>query len=132
MNALIACEESQRVCAALRALGVSAFSCDIQECSGGHPEWHIRADALPLLRPPCSFETMDGLSHFIDKWDLLIAHPPCTYLTNAGTRHYSLKCNPPEKVAARIAEREKEPPSFSWHLSMRTVNTSPSRIRLAG
>lgn len=53
----------------LRRLGHEAYSCDIQECSGGHPEWHIRADALELLKL---------------KWDMIIAHPPCTYLSNAG------------------------------------------------
>lgn len=85
MNVLIACEESQRVCIAFRERGHNAFSCDIIECSGGHPEWHIRWDALALLNGNCSFMTSDGELHRIDgKWDLIIAHPPCTYLSNAG------------------------------------------------
>ena len=85
MNVLIACEESQRVCTAFRERGHRAFSCDIQECSGGHPEWHICGDVLPLINGRCKFETMDGKTHEIsDKWDLIIAHPPCTYLSNAG------------------------------------------------
>lgn len=85
MNVLIACEESQAVCKAFRAKGHNAFSCDIQECSGGHSEWHICGDALPLINGNCEFTTMDGEKHEISgKWDLLIAHPPCTYLTNAG------------------------------------------------
>lgn len=71
MRVLVACEESQEVCKAFRALGHEAYSCDIQECSGGHPEWHIQGDVLPLLN---------------EKWDLIIAHPPCTYLSNAGAR----------------------------------------------
>lgn len=71
MKVLVACEESQAVCKAFRELGHEAYSCDIQECSGGHPEWHIQGDVLPLLK---------------EKWDLIIAHPPCTYLTNAGAR----------------------------------------------
>ena len=71
MNVLIACEESQAVCTAFREKGHNAFSCDIIECSGGHPEWHIQADALELLKMP---------------WDLFIAHPPCTYISNAGAR----------------------------------------------
>ena len=88
MNVLIACEESQRVCAEFRRLGHRAFSCDIQECSGGHPEWHVNGDVLPLLDGKCSFTTQDGEMHSIDsKWDLIIAHPPCTYLSNAGARH---------------------------------------------
>ncbi len=85
MNVLIACEESQEVCKAFRAKGHRAFSCDIQECSGGHPEWHIQGDCLPLLNGNCSFTTMDGRTHEQGgRWDLIIAHPPCTYLSNAG------------------------------------------------
>ena len=88
MKVLVACEESQRVCAAFRQKGHEAYSCDIQECSGGHPEYHILGDCIPLLNGNCTFTTQDGQSHTIDsKWDLIIAHPPCTYLTNAGARH---------------------------------------------
>ena len=88
MKVLVACEESQRVCIAFREKGHEAFSCDIQACSGGHPEWHILGDCIPLLNGNCTFTTQDGQSHIIDsKWDLIIAHPPCTYLTNAGARH---------------------------------------------
>lgn len=72
MKILVACEESQAVTKELRRLGHEAYSCDIIECSGGHPEWHLQADALELLKL---------------KWDMIIAHPPCTYLTNAGARH---------------------------------------------
>ena len=87
INILVACEESQRVCEAFRKLGGKAYSCDIMECSGGHPEWHIVQDVIPLLNGKCSFKTMDGVEHSIDgKWDLIIAHPPCTYLSNAGAR----------------------------------------------
>ena len=87
MKALVACEESQEVCKAFRARGHEAYSCDIQEPSGGHSEWHICGDVLPLLNGNCEFVTMDGVTHRIDgKWDLLIAHPPCTYLSNAGAR----------------------------------------------
>lgn len=87
MNVLVACEESQRVCIAFRERGHNAFSCDIEPCSGWHPEWHIMQDVLPLLDGRCKFKTMDGIEHSIDgKWDLIIAHPPCTYLSNAGAR----------------------------------------------
>lgn len=72
MRVLVACEESQEVCKAFRELGHEAYSCDIQDCSGGHPEWHLKQDVLPLLN---------------EEWDLIIAHPPCTYLSNAGARH---------------------------------------------
>lgn len=87
MKVLIACEESQRVCTEFRRLGHEAYSCDIQECSGGHPEWHVVEDAWRMLEHNINIMTMDGKVHFIDKWDLLIAHPPCTYLSNAGARH---------------------------------------------
>ena len=87
MNVLVACEESQRVCTAFRERGHNAFSCDIEPCSGGHPEWHIMQDVIPLLNGRCSFKTMDGIEHSIDgKWDLIIAHPPCTRLCNSGQR----------------------------------------------
>ena len=72
MRVLVACEESQAVTMALRALGHEAYSCDIIPCSGGHPEWHLQQDVTPLLQ---------------GKWDMIIAFPPCTYLTNAGARH---------------------------------------------
>lgn len=95
MNVLVACEESQEVCKAFRARGHVAYSCDIQECSGGHPEWHIQGDVRKILNPlplPLSdgsgvcFVTMDGKFHKVDRWDLIIAHPPCTYLSNAGDK----------------------------------------------
>lgn len=87
MKVLVACEESQRVCTAFHEKGHEAYSCDLQPCSGGHPEWHIMQDAIPLLDGRCKFKTMDGIEHSIDgKWDLIIAHPPCTYLSNAGAR----------------------------------------------
>ena len=68
MRVLVACEESQVVCLAFRALGHEAYSCDVQECSGGNPEWHIQGDVIPLLK---------------DSWDMIIAFPPCTHLTSA-------------------------------------------------
>lgn len=71
MKILVACEESQAVTIELRRLGHEAYSCDIQDCSGGHPEWHIKGDALELLKM---------------KWDMIIAHPPCTYMSKAGAR----------------------------------------------
>lgn len=69
MRILVACEESQAVTIELRHLGHEAYSCDIEPCSGGHPEWHLQVDALELLKM---------------RWDMIIAHPPCTYMTNAG------------------------------------------------
>lgn len=87
MNVLVACEESQAVCKAFREKGHNAYSCDIQEESGGHPEWHILGDCLPLLNGSCTFTTRGGQTATINgKWDLIIAHPPCTYISNAGAR----------------------------------------------
>lgn len=83
MKVLIACEESQTVCKAFRARGHEAYSCDIQEPSGGHPEWHILGDALEAIDGG-KVTTMDGRVHDVGRWDLLIAHPPCTYLTAAS------------------------------------------------
>lgn len=102
MKCLVACEESQAVVTEMRKLGHEAYSCDLEECSGGHPEWHIHGDALKLLHPyiiesggafgneyrlGVDFNTQDGEYHVVyGRWDLIIAHPPCTYLTNAGAR----------------------------------------------
>ena len=107
MKILVACEESQAVTIELRKLGHEAYSCDIIPCSGGHGEWHIQEDVLPLLNGNCTFRTTDGAEHTVDgKLDMIIAFPPCTYLTSAGTRHYSLKITPEWKVKARMAKSE--------------------------
>lgn len=100
MRVLVACEESQVVTIELRRLGHEAYSCDILECSGGHPEWHIQGDALQLINGDglprnakrralfSMFRTQDGKYHTTpERWDMIIAHPPCTYLSNAGARH---------------------------------------------
>ena len=98
MKILVACEESQRVCQAFRDRGHEAYSCDIIEPSGNHPEWHILGDVRNILNPTeyvscdgleqysgISFETMDKKYHWINGlWDMIIGHPPCTYLSNAG------------------------------------------------
>ena len=76
MRALIACEESQAVCTAFRALGVEAWSCDLLPCSGGHPEWHIQGDVLEILGQP---------------WDMVLAFPPCTHLAVSGAAWFAAK-----------------------------------------
>ena len=92
MKVLVACEESQAVTKELRALGHMAFSCDIVECSGGKPEWHIQGDALRLINGNCIFMTMDGEWHQLQgTWDMLIAFPPCTHLAVSGARHFEQK-----------------------------------------
>lgn len=104
MRIFVPCEESQAVTIELRKLGHEAFSCDIIECSGGHPEWHIKADALPLLNGNCTFTTCDGETHTIDgKWDMIIAFPPCTYLTVTGNRWFNV-----ERYGERAVQRHKD------------------------
>jgi len=81
MKILIACEESQAVCIEFRKLGHEAYSCDLQECSGGHPEWHIQDNVMNVLR-----------HDFVrPEWDLVIAFPPCTDLAVSGARHFKRK-----------------------------------------
>ena len=106
MKILVACEESQIVCIEFRKLGHEAYSCDLQEPSGGHPEWHILGDALESLSGG-EIVTMDGTKHDIGKWDMLIAFPPCTYLTNAGNSCFSLNKKASEEVLKRWKERAK-------------------------
>lgn len=104
---LVACEESQRVCIEFRKRGWEAYSCDIEPCSGGHPEWHIMQDVIPLLDGRCRFTSATGTEHYIDgKWDLIIAHPPCTYLTVTGNRWFNVD-RYGEKAIQRAINREK-------------------------
>lgn len=76
MRVLVACEESQAVTKELRRLGHEAYSCDIEPCSGGRPEWHLQVDALELLKM---------------KWDMILAFPPCTHLAVSGARYFEEK-----------------------------------------
>lgn len=104
MKVLIACEESQRVCMAFRKHGHEAYSCDILEPSGGHPEWHIMQDVLPLLNGYCTFHTCDCLTHYIGgRWDMIIAFPPCTYLTVTGNRWFDV-----ERYGEKAIQRQKD------------------------
>ena len=88
MKVLVACEESQAVCKAFRERGHEAYSCDIVPCSGGHPEWHLQQDVLPLLK---------------EKWDMIIAFPPCTYLTVTGNRWFNI-----DRYGEKAIQRHKE------------------------
>ena len=105
---LIACEESQAVTIEMRRLGIEAFSCDLLPCSGGHPEWHLQQDVIPLLSK---------------RWELIIAFPPCTFLSNAGTRHFSIRLNPPQKIEKRKRKRQEAAEFF-----MRFINANGERI----
>lgn len=125
MKVLIACEESQEVCKAFRERGHEAYSCDIQECSGGHEEWHIQQDVIPLLNGNEDFTTADGTSHIINgKWDLIIAHPPCTYLTVAGNRWFNEE-RYGDKATQRRQDRQEAIDFF-----MKFVNADCERIAI--
>ena len=76
MRILVACEESQAVTKELRLFGHEAYSCDTLECTGGHPEWHIRSDVRNVI---------------LDRWDMIIAFPPCTHLACSGAAHFEKK-----------------------------------------
>jgi len=125
MKVLVACEESQEVCKAFRERGHEAYSCDIQECSGGHPEWHIMRDVLPLLNGNCDFFTVGGAYVVIEgRWDLIIAHPPCTYLTVAANKLYNVD-RYGEKAVKRLQDREDAIGFF-----MKFVNADCERIAI--
>ena len=137
MRVLVACEEYQRVCMAFREKGHEAYSCDIIECSGGHPEWHIQGDVLKILNPENRFETVTsttikgiwfqtvtGRKHYIEKWDLIIAHPPCTYLTVTGNRWFNVE-RYGKKALKRIADRDEAAKFF-----MKIANASCDKIAI--
>ena len=109
MRVLVACEESQEVAKAFRARGHEAYSCDIEECSGGHPEWHLQQDVLPLLA---------------EQWDLIIAHPPCTYLTCTGNRWFNIE-KYGDKARERLLEREQ-----AIYFFLRIANAPCPRIAI--
>lgn len=104
LKVLVACEESQRVCTEFRKLGHEAYSADIQEPSGGFPEWHILGDVLKVLNGG-TFTTMNKWVHSIKKWDLIIAHPPCTYLAVSGNAWFNI-AKYGDKAIERYKQRE--------------------------
>jgi hypothetical protein len=109
MKVLIGCEESQTVCKAFRDKGHEAYSCDIQHCSGGHPEWHIKGDVL--------VEAYSG------KYDMMIAHPPCTYISRAGARWMYLSAGILNMDRYNIAMLAKE-------LFLKLLNAPISKIAI--
>lgn len=109
MKILVACEESQEVTKAFRERGHEAYSCDIQECSGGHPEWHICGDVIPLLE---------------QGWDMVIAFPPCTFLTNTGNPYLNIE-KYGEKAIRRFEQREE-----AFEFFMRFANCSCPKVAI--
>ena len=102
MRVLLACEESQAVCKEFRLRGHEAYSCDIQECSGGYPEWHFKQDVFEVIEMG---------------WDMMIAFPPCTHLAVSGAAHFEKK---------RQDGRQQEGIDFF----MRIVNAPIERIAI--
>ena len=88
LNVLVACEESQRVCTEFRKLGHNAYSCDLLECSGGHPEWHFHQDVLEVIKNGGGTLQNGKECYISGKWDLMVAHPPCTFLAVSGAKWY--------------------------------------------
>lgn len=109
MKILVACEESQAVTIELRKLGHEAYSCDLIECSGGHPEWHLQQDVIPLLK---------------ENWDMIIAFPPCTFLTVTGNRWFNVE-KYGEKAIQRYKDRE-----FGIKLFMAIANANCEKIAI--
>ena len=91
MRILLACEESQAVTKELRDLGHEAYSCDLEPCSGGYPEWHLQQDVTELLK---------------QKWDMIIAFPPCTYLTVTGNRWFNIERYGDKAIKRHAARKE--------------------------
>lgn len=104
MNVLVCCEESQRVCMEFRKRGHEAYSNDLLECSGGHPEWHILDNALNVIGGG-KMRLQTGKWLEVDHWDLIIAHPPCTYLSHVATRQHSLRLSSENRIEGRTIQR---------------------------
>lgn len=115
MNILVACEESQAVTKELRRLGHIAFSCDIQDPSGGRPDWHIKGDVIKYLEPGNYFARDHDIYRFCNEygykieipaqWDMIIGFPPCTYLSHAAAGRHTLKNNSLEYINKRTLKR---------------------------
>lgn len=138
MNVLVACEESQTVCKAFRQLGFNAFSCDIVECSGEHPEWHFKEDIFDVIKRKGGV-TQSGNLVFVDKWDLMIAHPPCTFLSSSGAKWYYHpddkdlpieQRRPHPRFPHRKQDQDAAVDFFSWRYTTRIFRILPLRILL--
>lgn len=120
MNVLVACECSQTVCKAFRKRGHNAFSCDIEDEYGGHQEWHIKNDCVNVINGNCTFFTNDSTQHFIESWDLIIAHPPCTYLCSCQAPLYNIEKYGLEKVNERRVRQNEAISFFMIFTSLKT------------
>lgn len=115
MKILIGCEESQAVCIEFRKLGHDAYSCDIQECSGGHQEWHLKGYLEDIIG--------DG-----SEWDMIICFPDCTYLTVTGNKWF--KDQPPRKSGALVGKRRREAREYALNFVAMILNRKCNKIAI--
>lgn len=127
MRILVGCEESQAVTIELRKKGHEAFSCDIQECSGGHPEWHIISDVLKVLDGGI-FKTQSGDEITIDKWDAGIFFPDCTFLTVSANKWY--KDQPPRKSGTLVGVERRAAREEAVKFFMKLYNCNIPRVAI--
>lgn len=114
LSILVGCEESQAVCIELRKLGHEAFSCDLQECSGGHPEWHLQMDVFEAIK--------------LKRWDAAIFFPDCTYLTNTANKWY--KDQPKRKSGALVGSERREARRKAINFAIRLFNCEIPKIAM--
>lgn len=120
MKILVGCEESQAVTKELRRLGHEAYSCDLQECSGGHPEWHLKMDVFEAIE-------LRNVRSCYD-WDMLIAFPDCTYLTVSANKWY--KDQPPRKSGALVGAERRAARGLAIDFFMKLVNCGIPKIAI--
>ena len=125
MKIILGCEESQAVCIAFREQGHEAYSCDIQECSGGHPEWHIISDIFKIIEGGF-FNTENGDLHDVWNWDMGIFFPKCTYLTISANKWYADM--PPRKSGTLVGEARREARREAIDFFMRLYNCNIPQI----
>lgn len=106
MKILLGCEESQAVCIEFRKLGHEAFSCDLQECSGGHPDWHLQMDVFEAIK--------------LKKWDRGIFFPTCTFLTVSANKWY--KDQPARKSGTLVGAERRAAREDAIDFFMRLYN----------
>ena len=127
MKVLVGCEESQAVCIAFREQGHEAYSCDLQPCSGGHPEWHIQEDIFVVLNS-FRFYTQDAREHFVNEWDMLICFPTCTYLTISANKWY--KDQPPRKSGTLVGKERRIAREDAIDFTLSLFNCSIKRVAM--
>lgn len=114
MKVLVGCEESQAVCIEFRKLGHEAYSCDLQECSGGHPEWHLQMDIFEAIK--------------LKQWDMLICFPDCTYLTISANKWY--KDQPPRESGTLVGQERRDARIEAIDFFMRLYNCGIPKIAI--